>query len=86
MHDRLADGRSFRTFNVLDDCNHEGRGIEIDLSLPSARIIRALKQIIEWLGKPEIIRCDNGPEMHSALFQTWENTPRIAEPASVRLD
>lgn len=71
MHDRLADGRSFRTFNVLDDYNREGLGIEVDLSLPSARIIRALEQIIEWRGKPKIIRCDNGSEMNSALFQTW---------------
>ncbi len=71
MHDRLADGRSFRTFNVLDDYNREGLGIEVDLSLPSARIIRALEQIIEWRGNPQVIRCDNGSEMNSALFQTW---------------
>lgn len=43
MHDALSDGRSFRTFNVIDDFNREGLGIEVDLSLPSARIIRALE-------------------------------------------
>lgn len=71
MHDRLADARAFRTFNVLDDYNREGLGIEVDLSLPSARIIRALERIIEWRGKPEYIRCDNGAEMTSGDFQTW---------------
>jgi hypothetical protein len=35
MHDRLGDGRSFRTFNVLDDYNREGLGIEVDFSLPA---------------------------------------------------
>ncbi len=40
MHDRLADSRAFRTFNVLDDCNREGLGIEVDLSLPALRIMR----------------------------------------------
>ncbi|WP_259677503.1 DDE-type integrase/transposase/recombinase, partial [Xanthomonas vasicola] len=60
MHDQLADGRSFRLFNVLDDFNREGLGIEVDLSLPSARVIRSLDQIIEWRGKPRVIRCDNG--------------------------
>jgi len=50
MHDQLSDGRSFRLFNVLDDFNREGLGIEVDLSLPSARVIRALDQIIEWRG------------------------------------
>ena len=34
--------------------------IEVDLSLPSARVIRALEQVIEWRGKPDAIRCDNG--------------------------
>ena len=71
MHDRLADGRAFRTLNVLDDYNREGLGIEVDLSLPSARIIRTLERIIEWRGKPEYLRCDNGAEMTSGDFQTW---------------
>ena len=71
MHDRLTNGRSFRTFNVLDDFNREGLGIEVDLSLSGARITRCLDRIIEWRGKPAAIRCDNGSEMCSAAFQTW---------------
>lgn len=71
MHDTLADGRSFRTFNVLDDFNREGLGIEVDFSLPSARIIRALEHIIEWRGKPFAIRLDNGPEHISQEFTDW---------------
>ena len=30
MSDRLADGRGFRTFNVIDDYNREALGIEVD--------------------------------------------------------
>jgi putative transposase len=71
MHDQLADGRTFRLFNVIDDYNREALGIEIDFSLPSERVIRELKQIISWRGKPEVIRCDNGPEYISAAIQTW---------------
>lgn len=48
MHDQLGDGRSYRLFNVLDDFNREGLGIEVDLSLPADRVIRSLDQIIEW--------------------------------------
>ena len=33
MHDQLTDGRTFRLFNVLDDFNREGLGIEADFSL-----------------------------------------------------
>lgn len=71
MHDQLRDGRSFRLFNVLDDFNREGLGIDVDLSLPAVRVVRALEQIIEWRGRPKRIRCDNGPEYVSATVQQW---------------
>ena len=79
VHDSLANGRSFRTFNVLDDYNREGLGIEVDLSLPAGRVIRALDQIIEWRGKPDGIRNDNGPEYISAELAAW------AEKHAIRL-
>jgi len=41
-----------RTFNVIDDFYRDGLGIDVDLSLPSARVIRILEQIIEWRRKP----------------------------------
>ncbi len=65
------DGRSIRTFNVLDDFNREGLGIDVQLSLPSARVIRSLEQIIEWRGKPLAIRCDNKPEYISQTSKDW---------------
>ena len=71
MHDRLDTGQSFRTFNVLDDYNREGLGIEVDFSLPAPRVIRTLERIIEWRGKPRIIRCDNGPELISQQLVEW---------------
>jgi putative transposase len=80
MHDNLDDGRQYRLFNVIDDFNREGLGIEVDLSLPSARVIRSLEQIIEWRGRPKAIRCDNGPEYLSGALQEW------AELRSIRID
>ena len=77
MHDSLANGDSFRTFNVLDDYNREGLGIEVDRSLPALRVIRALEQIIEWRGKPKAIRCDNGPEYISKQLMAWARKQRI---------
>lgn len=77
MHDRLANGQQFRTFNVLDDYNREGLGIEVDYGLPSERMTRCLDRIMEWRGKPKIIRCDNGSEMQSGVFQTWAETRGI---------
>ena len=80
MHDQLADGRCFRVLNVLDDYNRQGLAMEIDLSLPSARVIRTLEQIIEWRGKPKVIRNDNGPEYISAELVTW------AKKQSIRIE
>ena len=80
MHDQLADGRSIRLFNVIDDYNREGLGIEVDFSLPSERVIRSLDRIIEWRGKPQAIRCDNGPEYISAVKLAW------AEKRGIRID
>jgi putative transposase len=77
MSDTLSDGRVIRTFNVMDDFNREGLGIEVGLSLPSARVIRPLEQIMEWRGKPAAIRCDNGPEYISQQLIDWTNKQHI---------
>jgi putative transposase len=71
MHDQLDDGRSYRLFNVIDDFNREGLGIEVDLSLPAKRVIRSLEQIIEWCGRPKRVRCDNGSEYISSALSNW---------------
>jgi putative transposase len=77
MHDQLENGRSFRLFNVIDDHNREALGMEVDFSLPSERVIRALNQIIEWRGKPRVIRCDNGPENVSGMLLSWAEQQQI---------
>ena len=77
MHDQLEDGRSIRLLNVIDDFNREALGIEVDLSLPSHRVIRVLAQVIAWRGKPKVIRCDNGPEYISATLLNWARSQDI---------
>lgn len=80
MHDQLSDGRSFRIFNVIDDFNREALSMEIDLSLPAERVVRALDQVIEWRGKPRVIRSDNGLEYISHKLTSW------AEKRGIRLE
>ena len=71
MSDSLMGVRKFRTFNVMDDCTREALAIEIDTSLSSKRIIRALEGLIVQRGKPQVIRTDNGPEFTSKEFEWW---------------
>ena len=80
MHDQLSDGRCFRLFNLIDDFNREALAIDADLSLPALRVIRSLDQVIEWRGKPAVIRCDNGPEYISGELQNW------AERRSIKIE
>lgn len=34
-------------------------------------MIRSLERIIEWRGKPKVIRCDDGPEYISGALPGW---------------
>ncbi|KEZ97959.1 hypothetical protein A11M_0108200 [Xanthomonas vasicola pv. vasculorum NCPPB 895] len=52
MSDALWSGRRFRIFNINDDFNRESMKIQIDTSLPSARVIRALDELVELRGAP----------------------------------
>lgn len=71
MSDALMSGQKFRTFNVLDDFNREALAIEIDTSLPAARVVRVLEQVSAWRGYPARLRLDNGPELISVALADW---------------
>lgn len=71
MHDALTTGRVFRTFNIVDDFAREALAIEIDTSLPAARVVRVLENLVAWRGLPRAIRCDNGPEFLAQGFVAW---------------
>lgn len=71
MRDTFANGRSFRTLNVVDLFTRECLAIEVDTSLPSARVVRVLDQIAERRGLPEVISVDNGPEFAGQVLDGW---------------
>jgi putative transposase len=71
MSDALATGRRFRTLGVIDTCTREALAIEVDTSLPSARVVRVLDQLIAERGQPTEIVLDNGPELISRVFDQW---------------
>jgi len=77
MHDQLSDQRRYRLLNIIDDYNRERLAMEVDIALPSERVISTLEQVIEWRGKPKEIRCDNGPEYISAKLQEWAKSQDI---------
>src|SRR5947209_15579633 len=71
VSDSLADGRSFRALAMVDHYTRECPVIEIDLSLPGARVLRVLEQLAEERGLPDAIRVDHGPEFVCDAVRRW---------------
>jgi len=51
---------------VVDAFTRENLSLEVDVSLSSRRVTRALETVVERRGNPEAIRCDN--ELNASLF------------------
>jgi putative transposase len=71
MRDTLADGRVFRTLNIVDDYTRECLAIEVDTSLPGARVVRVLERLAAAGRRPLHIVVDNGPEFASKAVDQW---------------
>jgi putative transposase len=71
MSDHLADGRVFRTLNIVDDFTRECRAIEVDTSLTGRRLVRVLDSLCAVHGRPRALVMDNGPELTSKALDAW---------------
>jgi putative transposase len=66
--DSLANGRKFRTLNLMDGYTRESLWIEVDTSLPGLRVVQVLERVAQERGFPETIQVDNGPEFISRVM------------------
>ena len=71
VEDRLADDRKLRTLTIMDEFSRICPRIEADTSLPGARVVRVLEQLVEVHGKPESLLVDNGPEFIGKALDIW---------------
>ena len=69
--DQLSNGRRFRTFNVVDDCTRESLAIHVARSIPGWLVVVVLTALVQKLGKPLVIVCDNGPEFIGRALEIW---------------
>lgn len=83
MCDQLADGRRFRTLNVVDDFTREALAIEVGTSLSGAVVARTLERLVRERGKPQSIVMDNGPEFTGRALDAWAHQ-RGVELAFIR--
>jgi putative transposase len=77
MSDALQSKRKFRVLNIMDDYNRQAVNIEADFSMPSKRVVEAVRRAIHECGKPEKIRVDNGPEFIGSDFADWCKSENI---------
>jgi putative transposase len=71
MRDTLADGRVFRTLNIVDDYTRQCLVIEVDTSLPGQRVVRVLERLAAGGRVPRTIVLDNGSEFTSQAVDQW---------------
>lgn len=69
--DTLADGRRFRTLNIVDTYTRQCLAIEVDTSLPGQRVVRTLDRLVTMYGRPKRLRVDNGPEFVGRALDVW---------------
>jgi putative transposase len=72
--DALAQGRRIRLLTVLDVCTREALAIEVDTSLPGARVVQVLERVVGERGAPQQLVLDNGPELAGKALDQWAYT------------
>jgi putative transposase len=60
-----------RVLSVFDAYTRECHALEVDTGFASGRVTRVLDEVIAQRGRPQAIRCDNGPELTSRHFLAW---------------
>jgi putative transposase len=71
VSDALAWGRRIRLFTVVDVFTREALAIEVDTSLPGARVVQVLERLAGERGAPVEIVLDNGPELAGKALDQW---------------
>ncbi len=69
MQDTLINGKKVRVLNIIDDFIRQTLSIDGDYSHSGISVSRALDKLIALKGKPEHIRCENGPEFLSNALE-----------------
>ncbi len=71
VFDQTQDGRQLKCLTVVDEFTRQGLAIQVGRSLTACDVMRILEELFQAHGRPQCLRCDNGPELVSAAVQTW---------------
>lgn len=71
MSDRLATGRRWRIFSIVDDCTRERVARIVDFSIRGTRLTRELDRLAHTRPLPKTLVCENGPEQICKAMFVW---------------
>ena len=71
VSDTLYGGRTFRVFNMIDDCSRESIVQHVDFSISGIRLTRIFDDLKKTRLLPKQVVCDNGTEFTSKAFRQW---------------
>ena len=71
MHDVLADGTKIRLLTIVDIFSRESVALEVALGFKAPQVVNVLHRVAAERGKPQRVRCDNGPEFISLHLDQW---------------
>jgi transposase InsO family protein len=71
MVDRLADGRPFRTLNIIDEWTRECLSITVGYQITAQDVLNQLYSLFIMRGVPDHIRSDNGSEFTAKAVREW---------------
>lgn len=71
VQDCSADGRVYRTLNIIDEYTREALMIRVARKLNSTDVLDALTDLFILRGPPEYIRSDNRPEFIAQKVRDW---------------
>jgi len=71
VQDQTADGRVYRTLNIINEYTREALMIRVDRKLNSTDALDALTDLFVLRGPPEYIRSDKGPEFVAEKVRDW---------------
>jgi putative transposase len=70
--DVTQDGRAVKLLCVIDEFTREALAMEADRRIDADRTVEVLDRIVRERGRhPELVRCDNGPELTSHALRDW---------------
>jgi putative transposase len=72
QYDQTADGRILKLLHVVDEFTREALAIECRRRIDADATVAMLDRLIQVRGTaPQVIRCDNGPELTANALKDW---------------